>query len=62
VHGEGRLLMADVSTVDEGLAAQARRALQLGAWAVVVGTAITAPAWITGQFVRELATACQAVR
>jgi N-acylglucosamine-6-phosphate 2-epimerase len=62
VHGEGRLLMADVSTVDEGLAAQARRALQLGAWAVVVGTAITAPAWIAGQFVRELATACQAVR
>jgi N-acylglucosamine-6-phosphate 2-epimerase len=107
VHSEGRLLMADVSTVDEGLAAQdagadvvsttlsgytpdspstdepdldllaalagrlripvvaegrirtpaqASRALQLGAWAVVVGTAITAPAWIASQFVRELAT------
>jgi N-acylglucosamine-6-phosphate 2-epimerase len=106
VHSEGRLLMADVSTVDDGLAAQdagadmvsttlsgytadspstdepdldlvaalvgrlripvvaegrirtpaqASRALQLGAWAVVVGTAITAPAWIASQFVRELA-------
>jgi N-acylglucosamine-6-phosphate 2-epimerase len=108
VHSEGRLLMADVSTVDEGLAAQdagadvvsttlsgytpdspstdepdfdllaalagrlripvvaegrirtpaqANQAFQLGAWAVVVGTAITSPAWITGQFVRELPTA-----
>lgn len=107
VHSEGRLFMADVSTVDEGLAAQdagadvvsttlsgytpdspstdepdldlvaalagrlqvpvvaegrirtpaqASRALQLGAWAVVVGTAITAPGWIARQFVRELAT------
>lgn len=106
VHREGRLLMADVSTVDEGLAAQdagadvvsttlsgytpdspssdepdlelvaalagrlrvpvvaegrirtpaqASRALQLGAWAVVVGTAITSPSWIASQFVRELA-------
>jgi N-acylglucosamine-6-phosphate 2-epimerase len=36
---------------------QASRALQLGAWAVVVGTAITSPAWITGQFVRELQAA-----
>jgi N-acylglucosamine-6-phosphate 2-epimerase len=108
VHGEGRLLMADVSTLAEGLAAedlgadlvsttlsgytpdspdadgpdldlvaalagrltipvvaegrihtpaQGGRALQLGAWAVVVGTAITAPGWIAGQFVRELARA-----
>ena len=107
VHSEGRLLMADVSTVDEGLAAQdagadvvsttlsgytpdspstdepdfdllaalagrlripvvaegrirtpaqASQAFQLGAWAVVVGTAITSPAWITRQFVRELPT------
>ena len=107
VHSEGCLLMADVSTLDEGLAAQdagadvvsstlsgytpdspssdepdfgliaalagrlrvpvvaegrirtpgqANRAIQLGAWAVVVGTAITAPAWIASQFVRELAT------
>jgi N-acylglucosamine-6-phosphate 2-epimerase len=110
VHSERRLLMADVSTVDEGLAAQdagadvvsttlsgytpdsptadepdfdlvaalagrlripvvaegrirtpaqASRALQLGAWAVVVGTAITSPAWITGQFVRELSRGTQ---
>jgi N-acylglucosamine-6-phosphate 2-epimerase len=107
VHGEGRLLMADVSTLDEGLAAQdagadvvsttlsgytpdspstdepdlglvaglaarlrvpvvaegrirtpaqASRALELGAWAVVVGTAITRPSWIASQFIRELAT------
>lgn len=105
VQREGCLFMADVSTVDEGLAAEdagadvvsttlsgytadspagdgpdlglvaslarrleipvvaegrirtpaeAARAIQAGAWAVVVGTAITSPAWITGQFVREL--------
>jgi N-acylglucosamine-6-phosphate 2-epimerase len=107
VHSEGCLLMADVSTLDEGLAAQdagadvvsttlsgytpdspssdepdfgliaalagrlripvvaegrirtpaqANRAIQLGAWAVVVGTAITSPAWIASEFMRELAT------
>ncbi len=35
--------------------AQARQALEAGAFAVVVGTAITRPQWITRQFVRELA-------
>lgn len=30
---------------------QARAALSAGAWAVVVGTAVTAPDWIAGQFV-----------
>ena len=105
VHGEGGLLMADVATLDDGLAAEqagadlisttlsgytpdsprsegpdldlvgalarrlripvvaegrihtpaeASRALDQGAWAVVVGTAITAPGWIAGQFAREL--------
>ncbi len=34
--------------------AQARAALDAGAWAVVVGTAITAPGWITHQFVTAL--------
>lgn len=29
---------------------QAARALELGAWAVVVGSAITRPRWITEQF------------
>ncbi|TDW91638.1 N-acetylmannosamine-6-phosphate 2-epimerase [Kribbella sp. VKM Ac-2566] len=33
---------------------QATQALSAGAWAVVVGTAITAPGWITSQFVRRL--------
>jgi N-acylglucosamine-6-phosphate 2-epimerase len=96
VHGAGRLVMADVATVDEGLLgaaegadliattlsdganepdlalvaalrehlpaavivaegrfhspAQAVAALRLGATSVVVGTAITDPAWITGTF------------
>ena len=35
--------------------AQARRALELGAWAVVVGSAITRPRTITARFVRGLA-------
>ncbi len=34
--------------------AQARRALELGAWAVVVGSAITRPRTITARFVRGL--------
>lgn len=34
--------------------AQARRALELGAWAVVVGSAITRPRTITARFVRAL--------
>jgi N-acylglucosamine-6-phosphate 2-epimerase len=101
----GALVLADVSTVDEGVAAaeagadavastlsgytpgsrppigpdlelvaelarkltvpvlaegrlhtpeQARAALDAGAWAVVVGTAITAPAWLTGRFIAAL--------
>lgn len=33
---------------------QARAALDAGAWAVVVGAAITAPGWITHQFVTAL--------
>ncbi|RPI21671.1 MAG: N-acetylmannosamine-6-phosphate 2-epimerase [Chloroflexota bacterium] len=33
---------------------QARHALELGAYAVVVGTAITRPGWITEQFVRGI--------
>jgi N-acylglucosamine-6-phosphate 2-epimerase len=106
VHDQtGALVLADVSTVDEGLAAadagadavastlsgytaysrqlagpdlelvadlaqkltvpvvaegrihspqEARAALDAGAWAVVVGTAITAPAWLTGQYLAAL--------
>ncbi|GAB3839267.1 N-acetylmannosamine-6-phosphate 2-epimerase [Kribbella italica] len=34
--------------------AQAAQAIEARAWAVVVGTAITAPGWITRQFTREL--------
>ncbi len=34
--------------------AQAARALELGAWAVCVGSAITRPRWITTQFVAAL--------
>lgn len=34
--------------------AQARHALDLGAWAVVVGSAITRPQWITAQFCQTL--------
>lgn len=34
--------------------ADVRRALALGAWAVVVGSAITRPQWITAQFCRAL--------
>lgn len=34
--------------------AHARAALESGAFAVVVGTAITAPTWIAGQFVRAM--------
>ena len=34
--------------------AQARQALELGAYAVVVGAAITRPQWITRQFTRAL--------
>ncbi|MGH3262661.1 MAG: N-acetylmannosamine-6-phosphate 2-epimerase, partial [Trebonia sp.] len=34
---------------------QAAAALRAGATSVVVGTAITDPAWITGSFVRALA-------
>jgi N-acylglucosamine-6-phosphate 2-epimerase len=33
---------------------QARAALEAGAWAVVVGTAITAPAWLTSQYIAAL--------
>jgi N-acylglucosamine-6-phosphate 2-epimerase len=33
---------------------QARQALDAGAWTVVVGTAITAPTWITAQFADAL--------
>jgi N-acylglucosamine-6-phosphate 2-epimerase len=34
--------------------AQAREALERGAWAVVVGTAISSPGWITQQFVKAV--------
>ena len=34
---------------------QARAALDAGVWAVVVGTAITSPAWLTGQYRAALA-------
>ncbi|GGM46205.1 putative N-acetylmannosamine-6-phosphate 2-epimerase [Longimycelium tulufanense] len=101
VHDVGKLVMADVADLDDGLAAedagadvvsttlagytgetvpagpdldlvaalaarlripvvsegrittpaQARQALDLGAWSVVVGTAITAPQWIAERFV-----------
>jgi N-acylglucosamine-6-phosphate 2-epimerase len=34
--------------------AQAARALELGAWAVVVGSAITRPRWITEQYVNRI--------
>jgi N-acylglucosamine-6-phosphate 2-epimerase len=33
---------------------QAREALQAGAWAVTVGSAITRPEWVTGWFVQAL--------
>ena len=105
-HAEGALVMADIATLDEGLAAEsagadlvstalsgytgpgepppgpdlalvaaladrltvpvvaegrvhtpdeAARALDSGAWSVVVGTAITAPGWITSRYVRAMA-------
>ena len=44
VIAEGRIRTPD----------EARQALDAGAWAVVVGTAITAPTWITRQFVEKL--------
>jgi N-acylglucosamine-6-phosphate 2-epimerase len=44
VFAEGRI----------GTPAQARQAIDAGAWAAVVGTAITAPAWITARFARSL--------
>lgn len=34
--------------------AQARAALEAGVWAVVVGTAITSPAWLTGEYLAAL--------
>ena len=34
--------------------AQASQALDAGAWAVVVGTAITAPGWIAAQFIESM--------
>jgi len=37
-----------------GTPAEARRALDLGAWAVVVGSAITKPTEITQRFVETL--------
>jgi N-acylglucosamine-6-phosphate 2-epimerase len=43
--GEGRIATPE----------QAARALDLGAFAVVVGSAITRPQWITHQFVRKMA-------
>lgn len=47
----------DIPVLAEGRVhtpAQARQAIHAGAWAVVVGTAITAPGWITRQFILEL--------
>jgi N-acylglucosamine-6-phosphate 2-epimerase len=46
-----------VQVIAEGRIAtpeQAIKAIKLGAFAVVVGSAITRPAWITARFVREL--------
>ena len=48
----------DVPVVAEGRIAtpeQAAQAITLGAFAVVVGSAITRPQWITAQFIRRLA-------
>jgi N-acylglucosamine-6-phosphate 2-epimerase len=36
---------------------EARQALECGAWAMVVGTAISSPGWITQQFVRAVRSA-----
>lgn len=50
---------APVPTVVEGHVhspEQARRALELGAFAIVVGTAITQPDWITARYVESLKT------
>lgn len=47
----------DVPVIAEGkiaTPAQAARALDLGAWAVCVGSAITRPRWITEQFARAI--------
>jgi N-acylglucosamine-6-phosphate 2-epimerase len=49
----------DVPVIAEGkiaTPAQAARALELGAWAVCVGSAITRPRWITEQFARAIRT------
>jgi N-acylglucosamine-6-phosphate 2-epimerase len=50
----------DVPVVAEGRIAtpeQAAQAISLGAFAVVVGSAITRPQWITAQFVHRMASA-----
>lgn len=47
----------DVPVICEGRVSspeEARRALEAGAWAVVVGSAITAIDWVTARFVREM--------
>jgi N-acylglucosamine-6-phosphate 2-epimerase len=47
----------NVPVVAEGRIAtpeQAAEAIHLGAFAVVVGSAITRPAWITARFVKEM--------
>lgn len=54
---EGLAAKLDVPVVAEGrirTPSQARQALQRGAFAVVVGTAITSPAWITRRFLEEV--------
>lgn len=58
-----RKLVADLTIpiLAEGRIAapeQAARALELGAFAVVVGSAITRPQWITRQFVQRIARRC----
>lgn len=48
----------DVPVLAEGRIAtpeQAKAALEAGAWAVVVGAAVTRPAWITQRFVKGMA-------
>jgi glucokinase-like ROK family protein len=59
VQKAGRPIIAEgqISTPEE-----AKRALQIGAWSVVVGSAITRPGVITAQFVRTLAAQSRSAR
>jgi glucokinase-like ROK family protein len=59
VQKTGRPIIAEgqISTPEE-----AKRAVQLGAWSVVVGSAITRPGVITAQFVQALASQSNATR